>query len=110
METLPIRQCQRQAITDGRAYDDKPHWAPDGRTIYFASDRGGLWNVWGRRFDPATGKPVGELLRVTSFDSPRQTLAATQLSHMQFAVTADRLFLPLTETSGKLWMLENIDR
>jgi WD40-like Beta Propeller Repeat len=106
---MPASGGEWRAITDGHACDDKPHWAPDGRTIYFASDRGGLWNVWARRFDPTTGTPVGDPFRVTSFDSPRQTLA-TQLSRMQFAITANHLFLPLTETSGELWMLENIDR
>jgi Tol biopolymer transport system component/DNA-binding winged helix-turn-helix (wHTH) protein len=106
---MPASGGEWRAITDGRAYDDKPHWAPDGRTIYFASDRGGLWNVWARRFDPTTGTPVGDPFRVTSFDSPRQTLA-THLSRMQFAITANHLFLPLTETSGELWMLENIDK
>lgn len=65
--------------------------------------------MWGRHFDPATGSAVGDPFRITSFDSPRQTLA-TQLSRMQFAISNDRLFLPITETSGELWMLENVDR
>lgn len=106
---MPAAGGEWRAVTDGKAYDDKPHWSPDGRTIYFASDRGGLWNVWGRHFDPETGLAIGDPFRVTSFDSPRQTLA-TQLTRMQFAISADRLFLPLTETSGELWMLENVDR
>jgi TolB protein len=106
---MPAAGGSWRAITDGVAYDDKPHWAPDGQTIYFASDRGGVWNIWGRRFDRITGTAVGGPFRVTSFLSPRQTLAS-QLTQMQFAVTANRLLLPITEKSGELWMLENVDR
>jgi len=106
---MPADGGDWRVITDGKAYDDKPHWSPDGHTIYFASDRGGLWNVWGHRFDSATGSPLGDPFRVNSFDSPRQTLA-TQLSRMQFAITAGRLFLPITDTAGELWVLENVDK
>ena len=45
-------------ITDGKNWDDKPRWSPDGRTIYFISGPGGFFNVWGIRFDPAAGKPL----------------------------------------------------
>src|SRR5262249_31312926 len=45
-------------VTDSKQWDDKPHWSPDGRTIYFVSGRGGFFNVWGIHFDPASGKTV----------------------------------------------------
>ena len=51
--------------------------------------------------------PYGQFHRAAQ--ELRQTLA-TQLSRMQFAISNDRLFLPITETSGELWMLENVDR
>jgi hypothetical protein len=53
--------------------------------------------------------PVGEPFQVTSFASPRQTISA-ELSRMQIAITATHLFLPMTETSGELWLLDNVDR
>jgi len=47
-------------ITQSKHWDDKPRWSPDGKTIYFVSGRGGFFNVWGIRFDPAKGKAVGD--------------------------------------------------
>jgi hypothetical protein len=29
-------------VTDGSTFDDKPRWSPDGRMIYFTSDRDGF--------------------------------------------------------------------
>jgi Tol biopolymer transport system component/DNA-binding winged helix-turn-helix (wHTH) protein len=106
---VPVAGGRWTPVTEGSWYDDKPHWAPDGRTLYFVSNRQGFFNVWGRRFDVATGLPEGDPFRVTSFGSARQTLSS-QLSQMQIAVTANRLFLPITETSGELWMLETVTR
>ena len=57
-------------ITDGKHWDDKPRWSPDGKTIYFVSGRSGFFNVWGIRFDSTKGKPVGEAFRVTAFENP----------------------------------------
>jgi hypothetical protein len=30
--------------------------------------------------------------------------------HMEIALTADRLILPMTESSGGVWIMENVDQ
>jgi Tol biopolymer transport system component/DNA-binding winged helix-turn-helix (wHTH) protein len=96
-------------ITDGKSFDDKARWSPDGRTIYFISNRAGLMNVWGIRFDPARGKPAGEPFRVTRFESPSQMILPL-VGALELTFSHDRLILPMTSVSGNLWVLENIDR
>jgi Tol biopolymer transport system component/DNA-binding winged helix-turn-helix (wHTH) protein len=96
-------------VTEGLWYDDKPHWSRDGRTLYFLSDRSGMFNLWARHFDPDTGTVVGEPFQVTSFASPRQTISG-ELTRSQIAVTSTHLVLPLTESAGELWILDGVDR
>ena len=43
-------------ITDGKHWDDKPRWSPDGKTIYFVSGRGASLMSWGIHFDSAKRK------------------------------------------------------
>ncbi len=34
-------------LTDGKYWDGRPHWSPNGKTIYFVSDRSSFYsNVW----------------------------------------------------------------
>jgi hypothetical protein len=35
-----------QRLTDDRALDHQPAWAPDGKTLYFTSDRTGIANIY----------------------------------------------------------------
>ena len=46
-------------ITEGQYWDDKPRWSPDGKTIYFVSNRTGFLNVWKVRFEPTSGQTLG---------------------------------------------------
>ncbi len=52
-------------LTSHIGYDDGPDYTPDGRWIYFNSDRSGSWDIWRM---PATGAGAGDALaeRVTS--------------------------------------------
>jgi Tol biopolymer transport system component len=97
-------------ITEDNFWADKPHWSPDLKTIYFLSNRAtGFYNVWGIRFDPQQGKPVGEPFRVTSFDSPGR-LVWPDLGRAEITLSADRLVLPITEVTGSIWVLDGVDR
>jgi WD40 repeat protein len=94
-------------ITEAAFWADKARWGPDGRTLYFISNRrGAFFDVWGIGFDPASGKPVGEAFRVTRYDDPGRTLTASALSEL--GVSPSRLVLPLTETTGSVWVLDGI--
>jgi Tol biopolymer transport system component/DNA-binding winged helix-turn-helix (wHTH) protein len=91
-------------VTDGTSYDDKPRWSPDGSAVYYLSSRDGALNLWGQRFDKAAGRTVGDPFRVTSFKGVQQALPS-DLGRVEIAISASQLFLPLTETSGAIWML-----
>jgi Tol biopolymer transport system component/DNA-binding winged helix-turn-helix (wHTH) protein len=106
---IPVSGGALTQVTDGKHWDDKPRWAPDGKTIYFVTNRGGFLNVWGIRFDLVKGQPVGEPFRVTAFESPSQ-MVFPRIAPLNIALTVDRLFLNITEMSGSVWIVENVDR
>ncbi|MEO7890286.1 MAG: hypothetical protein ABIW19_09815 [Vicinamibacterales bacterium] len=96
------------SLTRADYYDTKPRWAPDGRAVYFMSNRGGSWNVWKQGFDSGHGRPVGEATQVSSFGTAGQRIQYQ--SQIQFAVSGDRVIVPVTEMSGAVWILENVHK
>jgi len=96
-------------ITDGKQWDDKPRWSPDGKTIYFLSERRGFFNVWGVRFDPLKGRPHSEPFQVTSFETPT-LMIPKNIAAVDVSLTDDRLVLPLAQVSGNIWILDDVDR
>ncbi|MGV8039718.1 MAG: protein kinase [Thermoanaerobaculaceae bacterium] len=53
-------------VLSDKATDWSPTWSPDGRFIYFVSDRGGSMNLWRVPVDEASGRARGEPEPVTT--------------------------------------------
>ena len=95
-------------VTDGKFWDDKPRWAPDGKTLYFLSRRGGFYDVWGIRFDSVAGKVVGERFRLTTLDSP-SLMVPIDIGADDLSLIQNKLVLNLSEASGSIWVLSDVD-
>jgi len=55
----------RVAVTNDPSIDWSPVWAPDGRAVYFSSERNGAMNLWRVPVDQASGLATGEPEPVT---------------------------------------------
>jgi len=64
-------------VTDDPAIDWSPVWSPDGRALYFSSDRGGTMNVWRVAVDSRSGRLAGEPQSVVV---PAQSVGSLSLS------------------------------
>jgi eukaryotic-like serine/threonine-protein kinase len=53
--TIPASGGKAVRVTDGKSIDWNPVWSPDGRFLYFASDRSGTTNLWRVPIDERSG-------------------------------------------------------
>jgi Tol biopolymer transport system component len=73
--TIPSRGGEPAPVTDDAAFDWNPVWSPDGKFLYFASDRGGSMNLWRVPLEAQTGRPTGPPEPLTAPSSYAQHVA-----------------------------------
>ncbi len=57
---VPIAGGAARSLTRGPAWDSQPRFSPDGKTIAFTSDRGGIENIWLMDADGANPRALTE--------------------------------------------------
>ncbi len=82
------------AVTDDDYLNWNPVWSPDGRFLYFASDRSGIMSLWRVRIDERSGRAEGEPQTVTTSSQESSLLSLSRDGRrMVFAVSDSRTHL-----------------
>ena len=90
---------------------DKPRWSPNGRMLYFTSREGSSFlNLWGVKFDPDRGAPIGNPFPITRFDSPDLVIWSDASGGSEIGISARRAVFTMVSAKGSIWLLENVDR
>jgi serine/threonine protein kinase/Tol biopolymer transport system component len=75
--TVPAAGGRPVAVVDDEHLNWNPVWSPDGRYLYFVSDRSGSSNVWRVPIDEDSGRVLGEPQQI---NSSSQSLGLLSLS------------------------------
>jgi serine/threonine protein kinase len=103
--TIPVGGGSPVTVVDDSFYNWSPAWSPDGKFLYFASNRGGSMNLWRVAIDERSGKVTGNPQPITT---PAEWSALPSFSHdghlLLYATNDSRSFVeqvPLDPKNGR---------
>jgi len=96
-------------ITDTNHWTDKPRWSPNGKLVYYVAEKNGFLNVWGIHFDMVSERPMGLPFQITAFESPT-LMFPSYIEPADISLAPGKLAITLQETSGSVWVLDNVDQ
>jgi Tol biopolymer transport system component len=105
----PAPQTAWIPVTDGEALERDPAWSPDGRFLYFISERDGFRCVWARQLDAVTKHPAGGAFAVRHFHSARFSLRQVGSRGFLTGLTVGDggLVFAMGEVKGNVWLETN---
>jgi Tol biopolymer transport system component/DNA-binding winged helix-turn-helix (wHTH) protein len=94
----PVPESAWIKIADGGG-EDWADWSPDGKTLYFTSQRDGHFCLWGQRIEPGSHRVAGAPFPVQHFHG--------SASYQQGGWSAEggRIAIVLAENTGNIWMM-----
>ncbi len=84
--------------------EDWANWSPDGRTLYFPSERDGHRCLWGQRIDTVTHRPVGGPFAAWHFHGRESYAYCCQDG---WSAAAGRIAIALKQDTGNIWLMSH---
>jgi Tol biopolymer transport system component len=94
--TIPAQGGKPIPITSDSHIDRSPVWSPDGRFLYFTSDRGGGMNIWRIPVDEESGEVLGPPTAVT-------TDPTAEAMHLDLSMDGKKLAYVAKVIESNLW-------
>jgi serine/threonine protein kinase len=103
-----IPEQEWKTLTAGPALDERQHfWSPDGRLLYFLSERDGFRCVWAVRMDHASLKAAGEAFAVHHLHQFRHNLLDFgDVADIGMSVAGKTMYLAVREIQSNIWLAE----
>jgi Tol biopolymer transport system component len=78
--------------------EDWANWSPDGKTLYFTSNRDEHSCLWAQKIDPVSHRPIGEAFAALHLHGNQnyQTLG--------WSTASGRVVMVLNGDSGNVWL------
>lgn len=107
-ETSQIPEGEWKPLTGGASVDERePFWSPDGRFLYFLSERDGFRCVWTVRFDPASSKAIGEPFPAHHLHQYRHSLLDFgDVADIGLSLAGKTMLLAVREIQSNIWLAE----
>jgi eukaryotic-like serine/threonine-protein kinase len=106
IDTIPAEGGTPVPVTSDAAIDWNPVWSPDGRHLYFASNRGGSMNLWRVAIDEQSGRVLAqpEPLTTPSALAGHLSISADgrRVAYASFERTAPIETVPFDPVSGTI--------
>lgn len=90
---FPVTEAITEAEARGDAFNSSPSWSPDGRSLFFISNRGGGTDLW-RRGIATDGTPTGPINRLTT---------GVEMLFARFSPDGSRLAFSRGREMGNIW-------
>ena len=105
---IPVERWIR--VSDGVSMDRNPVWSPDGKLLYFLSERDSFRCVWAQHLDLELGRTTGAPFPVFhAHTAVRNMMNVDGPSRVNLTVSAGRLVFAMGEVTGNLWATDVVE-